>query len=468
MFTRSKSKKRKLHHLEDLNPLSSKKTRKKDPINPISLKTPREKPSKSSPLTTININDISETPPQTIPSLEDDWKDIESIINRPISTKTTYFNNLEQYENLSPVDEDDWRELANFINETDPPQDDINFNNLEQYENLSPVDEDDWRELANFINETDPPQDDINFNNLEQYENLATIDQSDLDEILYTDTIQIPTPIINTPPIKPLDNNIPQNLPIYETVFTAEELVKLSSIVNGINLEDSNKFNLPSQNNCNISLSTEIPFSDSQFPIPPAPTSATPPSDTDSNPHDSTSPSATPDSDSKQSFNLTSEQLFKIMEHSANSSIKEVELNPSIFNPIKDPYLDNIIDKYNKTILSKSLSPINSVARYTGFRSNIRKNNSKIFSFIKSTYLKIYPAQRILDLIEENPDELKCICFLEHEEKLTATLNTFKTKQNDFRSTPSLRPNRIAIRLKVIQNLVAEVRDIFKKIYKLN
>ena len=432
MFTRSKSKKRKLHHLEDLNPLSSKKTRKKDPINPISLKTPREKPSKSSPLTTININDISETPPQTIPSLEDDWKDIESIINRPISTKTTYFNNLEQYENLSPVDEDDWRELANFINETDPPQDDINFNNLEQYENL------------------------------------ATIDQSDLDEILYTDTIQIPTPIINTPPIKPLDNNIPQNLPIYETVFTAEELVKLSSIVNGINLEDSNKFNLPSQNNCNISLSTEIPFSDSQFPIPPAPTSATPPSDTDSNPHDSTSPSATPDSDSKQSFNLTSEQLFKIMEHSANSSIKEVELNPSIFNPIKDPYLDNIIDKYNKTILSKSLSPINSVARYTGFRSNIRKNNSKIFSFIKSTYLKIYPAQRILDLIEENPDELKCICFLEHEEKLTATLNTFKTKQNDFRSTPSLRPNRIAIRLKVIQNLVAEVRDIFKKIYKLN
>ncbi|MDK2802675.1 MAG: hypothetical protein KFW09_04785 [Oscillospiraceae bacterium] len=514
MFTRSKSKKRKLHHLEDLNPPPSKKTRKKDSVNPISSKKTRKKDSKNPissktyskypPLTTINLNDISQTPTKTIPSSEDDWRDIESIINQPISTTPTHFNNLEQYENLAPIDETDWSELANSINETDPspddvdfnnleqyenlapidetdwselanfinetdcPTDDVDFNNLEQYENLAPIDETDWSELANFINETDCPTDDVDFNNLEQYENLASINQQDLDDILKTPITQIPTPIINTPPIENVDNNTTQNLYIYQTVFTTEQLISLSSIVNGIDLEDTTKF----------TLSTEIPSSSTppkpSSSTPPKPSSSTPPKPSSSTPPKPSSPqpskpsSSTPHPKPKQSFKITSDQLFKIMKHSANSSIKELKLNPNIFKPIEDPYLDDIIDKYNKTVLAKSLSSPDEIRKRTGFSSNIRKNNSKIFSFIKSNYLEIYPAQRILGLIEKNPNELECICFLDHEEELIDTLHTLKTKQNDFRSTPSLRPNRIAIRLKVMQDLIKKIKQIFKNTYKLN
>ena len=462
MFTRSK--KRKLQHLDDLVP-PKKASGKKHPLNPPPSKTPQknkglplQSPSKYPPLTTINPVDISDSHTQTTTSLEDDWIDIENIINRPISPKP--INNSEQYGNLSPIDEDDWTDLSNFINETTLSPDNIDFNNLEQYENLAPIDEDDWTDLSNFINETTLSPDNIDFNNLEQYENLAPIDQQDLDEILKTPSIQIPTPILNTPPIKHIDNITHQNLPIYSTVFTAEQLIRLSSIVDGVNLDDTNKFNLYTEQTTQDNPSTSTQDL-SSFHAP--------------------SNSESDKQDQDEDGSITSDEIFTFIMHLVDCkvSITKIDKNTDIIKKTDEKIrrlLYHQINLYNLTIDNINIPPpenpsqqiVNRLRRtYGGYISALRLAIIIMCDNLQTTYPKIYPTRQILSTIQSNYSQLRCLAILENEKELKIELTKYKD-QIEVQTRNTVRTDACKrARVNRLRQIILNIENKYKLIHTL-
>ena len=426
MFTRSK--KRKLQHLDDLVP-PKKASGKKHPLNPPPSKTPQknkglplQSPSKYPPLTTINPVDISDSHTQTTTSLEDDWIDIENIINRPISPKP--INNSEQYGNLSPIDEDDWTDLSNFINET----------------TLSP--------------------DNIDFNNLEQYENLAPIDQQDLDEILKTPSIQIPTPILNTPPIKHIDNITHQNLPIYSTVFTAEQLIRLSSIVDGVNLDDTNKFNLYTEQTTQDNPSTSTQDL-SSFHAP--------------------SNSESDKQDQDEDGSITSDEIFTFIMHLVDCkvSITKIDKNTDIIKKTDEKIrrlLYHQINLYNLTIDNINIPPpenpsqqiVNRLRRtYGGYISALRLAIIIMCDNLQTTYPKIYPTRQILSTIQSNYSQLRCLAILENEKELKIELTKYKD-QIEVQTRNTVRTDACKrARVNRLRQIILNIENKYKLIHTL-
>ena len=426
MFTRSK--KRKLQHLDDLVP-PKKASGKKHPLNPPPSKTPQknkglplQSPSKYPPLTTINPVDISDSHTQTTTSLEDDWIDIEDIINRPISPKP--INNSEQYGNLSPIDEDDWTDLSNFINET----------------TLSP--------------------DNIDFNNLEQYENLAHIDQQDLDEILKTPSIQIPTPILNTPPIKHIDNIKHQNLPIYSTVFTAEQLIRLSSIVDGVNLDDTNKFNLYTEQTTQDNPSTSTQDL-SSFHAP--------------------SNSESDKQDQDEDGSITSDEIFTFIMHLVDCkvSITKIDKNTDIIKKTDEKIrrlLYHQINLYNLTIDNINIPPpenpsqqiVNRLRRtYGGYISALRLAIIIMCDNLQTTYPKIYPTRQILSTIQSNYSQLRCLAILENEKELKVELTKYKD-QIEVQTRNTVRTDACKrARVNRLRQIILNIENKYKLIHTL-
>lgn len=426
MFTRSK--KRKLQHLDDLVP-PKKASGKKHPLNPPPSKTPQknkglplQSPSKYPPLTTINPVDISDSHTQTTTSLEDDWIDIENIINRPISPKP--INNSEQYGNLSPIDEDDWTDLSDFINET----------------TLSP--------------------DNIDFNNLEQYENLAPIDQQDLDEILKTPSIQIPTPILNTPPIKHIDNITHQNLPIYSTVFTAEQLIRLSSIVDGVNLDDTNKFNLYTEQTTQDNPSTSTQDL-SSFHAP--------------------SNSESDKQDQDEDGSITSDEIFTFIMHLVDCkvSITKIDKNTDIIKKTDEKIrrlLYHQINLYNLTIDNINIPPpenpsqqiVNRLRRtYGGYISALRLAIIIMCDNLQTTYPKIYPTRQILSTIQSNYSQLRCLAILENEKELKIELTKYKD-QIEVQTRNTVRTDACKrARVNRLRQIILNIENKYKLIHTL-
>ena len=426
MFTRSK--KRKLQHLDDLVP-PKKASGKKHPLNPPPSKTPQknkglplQSPSKYPPLTTINPVDISDSHTQTNTSLEDDWIDIENIINRPISPKP--INNSEQYGNLSPIDEDDWTDLSDFINET----------------TLSP--------------------DNIDFNNLEQYENLAPIDQQDLDEILKTPSIQIPTPILNTPPIKHIDNITHQNLPIYSTVFTAEQLIRLSSIVDGVNLDDTNKFNLYTEQTTQDNPSTSTQDL-SSFHAP--------------------SNSESDKQDQDEDGSITSDEIFTFIMHLVDCkvSITKIDKNTDIIKKTDEKIrrlLYHQINLYNLTIDNINIPPpenpsqqiVNRLRRtYGGYISALRLAIIIMCDNLQTTYPKIYPTRQILSTIQSNYSQLRCLAILENEKELKIELTKYKD-QIEVQTRNTVRTDACKrARVNRLRQIILNIENKYKLIHTL-
>ena len=394
-------------------PKTNKRTREENNDDQSSSKIPRIEsnsppiyPSEQPPQ--ISLSDISST------VLEKDLEDIDDIINRPSppsSPKPIDINNLEAYVNLANITTEDWLDIESFIQPTPPPSlADITFS--------APPTLDDLIFLDN-----PPPPIPIDKSKSVYKTIFNTGEKADLSS----------TPLI-IPPIDTIYPSIPNPSTPPPPVLSPEKLDTLNA-------------SAPSTEMCSASMLESLKPRYKSKKGEKAPKKPT------------TAKSYTEDKTS----NLTSNQLFDLLVYLSNCARDRVFLNKNIFLNI--PNIQPLLDKYNSTILP--MIEYNPNKYQTISLSHMKTAYRQVGTFLKQTYISIYPAEKILGLIDSNPESLNCIWILEYEEELRHQLQKIKNKISIFRSKPATKPATVQKRVLEMSALISALRIEFKKIYNL-
>ncbi len=381
---------------------------------------PSAYPSTSAATSKISLNDIA------FPSVEQDWQDIEDIINKPSTPKPIDLDNLESYANLAPIQDEDWEDIQSFMQ---------TISNLQETpENIIPK-------------TPPPPPPDMMFS-----------DPPTLDDIIF--------PASKPPPISSDSSTF-----VYKTVFSGKELVDLSLTPLIVPPSDDSH---PSTSK----PSTPPPPILSLEQLADLNASATATDMSSANLLESLKPrhkskkgekapkkptDATNCYPENEYPDITSDQLFDILVYLSNSARDIIPINKNLFANM--PAIDPLLDKYNKTVLSmRDYHLINSPSTPT---SHMKRAYRNIGTFLKQTYISIYPAEKILALIESNPESLNCIWILEHELGLRELLKAIKFKIATYKSKYAIRSKTVEKRVADMRKLISAVIIEFKKIYKL-
>ncbi|MDK2802673.1 MAG: hypothetical protein KFW09_04775 [Oscillospiraceae bacterium] len=374
----------------------------------------------------ISLDDI------TSPVLDQTWEDIDDIINKPSPSKPVDLNDLDSYANLAPIQDQDWADIESFIQPIPNPQ------------NI----------LENTLAKAPPPPPSLS--------DMMFSNPPTLDDVIFPDS--------EPPPIPSSSSTF-----IYKTVFTGRELVDLSLV----------PLIIPPSDNIYPSASKNPPS-----PPPPHPPPILSPEElaalnasaastemssaslleslkprhkSKKGEKSSKKTTTTTNYPEDTTTNLTSSQLFNLLVYLSNCARDRLFLDKNIFLNI--PNIGNLLDAYNKTILSmKDYNPTNYQTITT---SHMKTSYRNIGTFLKQTYISIYPAKEILELIESNDESLNCIWILEHEEGLRDQLQKIKYKVSNFKSKSATRIKTVEKRVAEMVGLIAIVKIEFKKIYNL-
>ena len=161
---------------------------------------------------------------------------------------------------------------------------------------------------------------------------------------------------------------------------------------------------------------------------------------------------------------LTSDRLFEIMVYCSDCTKQEIYLDEEEFTDI--PNIQHLLHIYNRTVISKH-SQVNTQAQLRGYTGSIRRANTMIFEFLKQTYIKIYPAKKVLDLIMQSTDKLNCKCMLLHERPLKDLLFRLRSLQYSIKNLHTDSNDTFHKRHANRQLLFDEIAREYKKIYNL-
>ncbi|MDK2802676.1 MAG: hypothetical protein KFW09_04790 [Oscillospiraceae bacterium] len=435
----------------------------------IPTKRPNTSPTSDmhySNLETINFNDISGVLSQTDPYLaEQNWNDVDDIINQPSPKENIDLTMLDKYLNQSPIPSQEGEDIFNFINPDDNPPSPSEFNILSKYTNLEDgedgEDGEDWRDLEKFINSDDNPSSPSEFNIITQHTNLEDDeDGEDNENFINPDDnppspTTFPTPIYCPPNDLPVKNisvsakditEVDPDIPVYNTIFTKEQIIILAAPPCVIDLANPIQFMLENKNDTNHPTN----------PYPPIETAILPPSRSNDDNHTSTSP--------------TSDDLFEVLKHISDCNNNKTKFKNTILSILTNDGLDikNQISNFNTAIreYNKNIIINNNVAA-SGHTNSLKFSTVKICKLAKDKYPTIYPTKQILELIESSPTELKCLSILENELPLKNMLDDIKKLMHYNSRKPSPRPYITYRRVEDMKDKISVIQAKYKEINNL-
>ena len=412
----------------------------------------------------------SKTP---LKNYEQDWRDIEDIINRPSSPPssptipldvlTPILRDLDPTGRLSsrspktPIKsyDQDWTNLEDIINRPSSPPSSPTI----PLDVLTPIlkDLDPTGRLSSRSPKTPIKSYNQDWTDLEDIMNRPSSPPSSP-----TIPLDVLTPILKD--LDPLNNQSPPNLsPINNQLH--------------LSLNEYNSVFTPSPPHLSPPYPSYHPYP--LYPLYPPSTPSTP--STPYPPYPPSTPSPLPDSESEdqdEDISMTSDDIFQIMMYLSDCKrdIIPIDRNHPLLNKILTEVLENQILAFNVTInniiSAKSnrdglLDENTRKKQHAGNVNSLRLNLNRIYNNIKHKHDKIYPAAQILELINPEDPNIIFMNILEHEVDLKQELLKLKNQLESHKRRLIITPTYQNIRRHKLRPLIQILRAKFIGLYKL-